>query len=695
LRGEKSPYLTQHSTNPVDWYPWTPEAFEKARVEDKPVFLSIGYSTCHWCHVMERESFEDENIAEMLNDGFVSIKVDREERPDIDGVYMKICQAMTGTGGWPLTIIMTPDKKPFFAATYIPREEMFGRIGMTELLPKISEMWEKDREELLESAGQLSSALKKRFDAGRGAEKGPGREDITNAFDELSIRFDESYGGFSDRPKFPSPHQLTFLLRYWRRTGEKRALKMVEKTLRSIRLGGLFDQIGYGLHRYSTDSKWLVPHFEKMLYDQAMATTAYIEAFQATGDDLYRKSAEEIFEYVFRDMTDKDGGFYSSEDADSEGEEGKFYLWSKKEILDVLDSEDADLYVKAMNIREEGNYVDPVTGERTGHNIPHMTATVPELSRDFSMETHLLEEKLEASRKKLFDSRNERIRPGKDDKILSDWNGLMIASLAKGARAFGKREYFEAAVRSAEFIRSRMLSDGRLMHRYRDGETAIPGFLDDYAFAIFGMTEIYLTDFSGRHLNAATDLTDHMIDLFWDEGKGAFLFSGKDQEEILWRDADGYDGATPSGNSVAMMDLIRMSMLTEESEYERMASKVGRYFYEDISVHPSAFTQMMSAVDFAVGPSFEVVISFPDGASDAQDIMHRVYSKFLPSATVLLSTYEGVEDDVFMPKFAADLKSVDNEKAVYICENRACKLPEKNIRNALTRLEEAHLWEKT
>ncbi len=464
LKNEKSPYLLQHADNPVDWYPWGPEAFEKARQEDKPIFLSIGYSTCHWCHVMEHESFEDEEVARLLNQTFVSIKVDREERPDIDQLYMTVAQLMTGGGGWPLNIFMTPDKEPFFAATYIPKENRYGRLGLMELIPRVDELWRTSRQELLSSADRIVAALKQVSES-----QGSSLLDasvLDKAYQQLLDSFDKDLGGFGSAPKFPSPHNFYFLLRYWQRSGREEALDMVEKTLQAMRAGGIYDHVGFGFHRYSTDAGWLVPHFEKMLYDQALLTLAYTEVFQATGKSFYQTTAREILSYILRDMQSPEGAFYSAEDADSEGEEGKFYLWSYDELENLLSDRELDHLVRHFGIKPEGNFLDQDGGSSSGLNILHWSRRANEAQEDF-----------EAIRKKLFDYREKRIHPLKDDKILTSWNGLMIAALARAGGAFSEKAYTDAAEKAASFILAQMRDGrGRLLHRFRGGGGGDTGF---------------------------------------------------------------------------------------------------------------------------------------------------------------------------------------------------------------------------
>ena len=509
LAKEKSPYLLQHADNPVDWYPWGPEAFQKAARENRPIFLSIGYSTCHWCHVMAHESFQDYLVANLMNNTFVSIKVDREERPDIDMLYISVCQMMTGSGGWPLTIIMTPEKEPFFAGTYIPRETRFGRQGMLEFIPSIKEIWETRKGEVMNSAGQITFALQ------NAALQEPGEEldeaALHLAHEQLKDRFDEKYGGFGRAPKFPIPHHLLFLLRHWKRTSNGETLAMVEKTLQAMRRGGMYDQIGFGFHRYSTDRYWLVPHFEKMLYDQALLAIAYLETFHATSKEEYARTAREIFTYVLRDMTADDGGFYSAEDADSEGQEGKFYLWTSGELKQILTSEETEFVSKVYNVQKNGNISEETSANNEEKNILHLTKYISESASEFNMTVPEFRKRLESVRQKLFCYRNKRIHPAKDRKILTDWNGLMIAALAMGARALDEPSYADAAKCAVAFILSNVrASGGQLRHRYCDGEYAVPANLDDYAFFIQGLLELYETTFDVDYLKNALKLNEYL-----------------------------------------------------------------------------------------------------------------------------------------------------------------------------------------
>src|SRR5271157_19385 len=675
LIGEKSPYLLQHAYNPVDWYAWGDEAFEKARKEDKPIFLSIGYSTCHWCHVMEHESFEDNEVARLMNEAFVSIKVDREERPDLDHVYMTVCQMMTGAGGWPLNVILTPDRKPFFAGTYFPKESRFGRLGMMDLAPRIKELWRTQREEVLQSVSKIMLALRQVPDSSPGHV--PGKEVLDSAYQQLTERFDPVQGGFSQAPKFPTPHNMLFLLRYWKRTGETRALEMVEKTLQAMRSGGIYDHVGFGFHRYSTDAEWLVPHFEKMLYDQAMLAMAYLEAYQATGKSEYANTAREVFTYVLRDMTAPEGGFYSAEDADSEGVEGRFYVWNLEEIDRVLESGEADLVKRVFNAKPSGNFEEEATGSLTGSNILHQKSSLSEVASELKLSREVLEERLEEARKKLFDAREKRIHPHKDDKILTDWNGLMIAALSKGAQAFDQPKYADAARKAADFILKTMRDPaGRLLHRFRDGEAALHAHVDDYSFLIWGLLELYEAGFDVRYLESALTLNNDFMAHFWDAGGGGLYFTADDAEELLVRKKEIYDGATPSGNSVAALNLLRLARITANADLEHRAELLARAFSGNIKQFPSAYTQMLVALEFALGPSYEVVIAGRAGSDDTHAILRKLRQVFVPGKVVLLRPMEEDSPAITgLSGYTAKQVSLDGKATVYVCANYQCKLP--------------------
>ena len=559
LINEKSPYLLQHAHNPVNWYPWSSEAFKKAKEENKPIFLSIGYSTCHWCHVMERESFEDEKVAKKLNEHFISIKVDREERPDIDSIYMNVCVALTGSGGWPLSIFLTPDMKPFFAGTYFPKNSYMGMPGFVTLLEKIDFSWKNNRNDLINAGNEILDTLRsKRYEI----DSNIPNESPDEAFNGLSHIFDEEYGGFGYAPKFPTPHNLFFLLRYWHSAKNTKALEIVEKTLDSMYRGGIFDHIGYGFSRYSTDRKWLAPHFEKMLYDNALISLAYVEGYQALKKERYADVANKIFEYILRDMTSPEGAFYCAEDADSEGHEGKFYVWTPQEIKDVLGKENGDLFCRYFDITGQGNF--------EGKNIPNLINTQIQ-NNDIEL--------VEECRKKLFNHREKRVHPFKDDKILSSWNGLMIASLARGGKILKNEKYILSAEKAINFVLSKLVrEDGRLMARFRDNEVSHPAYLEDYAFIIWGLIELYETTFKSKYLKKAIDLSFKVNELFRDEEHGGFFLYGKDAEQLILRPKESHDNVVPSGNSAMAMNFLRLSRLTGKSEFEEKAMEQFKFF---------------------------------------------------------------------------------------------------------------------
>lgn len=686
LINEKSPYLLQHAYNPVDWFPWGDGAFDTARRLDKPIFLSIGYSTCHWCHVMEHESFEHDYTAQLMNEAFVCIKVDREERPDIDNIYMTVCQMMTGGGGWPLNVVMTADRKPFFAGTYFPRETLGGRIGMQDLSKRIRELWTNNRQEILQSAGKILNALRQLPDDSPGEDLGASI--IDKAYQQLVQRYDKDYGGFSQAPKFPTPHNIFFLLRYWMRTGEKRALAMVEKTLQAMRRGGIYDHVGFGFHRYSTDSQWLVPHFEKMLYDQALLALAYTEAYQATRNNEYANTAHEIFTYVLRDMTSPTGGFYSAEDADSEGEEGKFYVWTLDEIRRELTAQDAEIIGFLFGAHPAGNFMEEASGEKTGVNIFHLKKPLVVLADDLGITLEDLTAVIDRAREKLFQVRKNRIHPHKDDKILTDWNGLMVAALARGYQVLESDEYGRAAVRAADFVLSELRGiDGRLLHRFRDGEAGLPAHVDDYSFMIWGLIELYETFFDVRYLQSALELNNHMLNSFWDEGAGGFYFTALDTEHVLVRKKEIYDGATPSGNSVAALNLLRLARIIGNSDFEQKSAALARAFSGTIAQFPSAYTQLLSAMEFSLGPSYEVVITGLPSKQDTTELLRALRKPFLPNKAVLFKpSSPGQQAIVGLAPFTRDHVPIDGKATAYVCQNYRCALPTTSAEKMLSLL---------
>jgi uncharacterized protein len=610
---EKSPYLLQHAYNPVDWYPWGDEAFEKAKAENKPVFLSIGYSTCHWCHVMEHDSFEDEEVAAQLNENYVSIKVDREERPDLDQKYMAACQALTGQGGWPLTVFLTPEKKPFYAGTFFPKKARYGINGMLEILPRLSAFWKEDRERVIKAGEELAEALRRvsRSGAGDSPEASaelPGRELLDRSYRQFEGSYDKEYAGFGQAPKFPAPHQLIFLLRYWKSSGEKSALGMAVETLRAMHRGGIFDQLGYGMHRYSVDSRWLVPHFEKMLYDQALTAIAALDAYSASGDEEMAELAGKIFTYVLNNLASPEGPFYAAEDADTEGEEGVFYVWRPEEFTALLGADQGTLAAGYFGVTEEGNF-------ENGKSILHRPHGDDSYAQSKGISAAALVEAVEEARVKLLRARAARERPFLDDKFITSWNGLIIAALARGYSVLKRPEYLKAAERAAEFISAGMVSsEGRLLRRYREGEAAIPAFLDDYANLAWAHLELYRATAKRKHLEKAEKLTRQMFELF-EEKPGLLNYSAVDQEEDDFPlEAEVYDGASPSGVSVAAMNLLRLGrMLPDEELYQKGEGLIAAQKAK-LEQYPTGLAYMLAALDYALNPNEGHYYCTPDGS---------------------------------------------------------------------------------
>jgi uncharacterized protein YyaL (SSP411 family) len=690
LINEKSPYLLQHAHNPVDWYPWGDEAFEKARLEDKPVFLSIGYSTCHWCHVMEEESFNDPEVAEILNKCFVCVKVDREERPDIDNVYMSVCQMMTGNGGWPLSIVMTWDKKPFFAATYIPKDSRYGIVGLIELGTKIREFWDSSRNDLIKSADQITEVLQ------QAAATVPQEAVTDNALDfgfsQLAQNYDDTNGGFGQPMKFPTPHNLQFLLRYWQRTKNEKALEMVTHTLTSIRRGGIYDQLGFGVHRYATDLQWLVPHFEKMLYDQAMLALTYTEAFQATGNAEFAATAHELLNYILTNLADSNGGFYSAQDADTNGEEGKFYLWTLAEIHKILDQKQFAIAEKAFDLDKAGNYIDHITGDRLGLNIIHQAKTIDELSIIFKLSPSKIRDQLDSIRKKLLAARNKRQHPDMDKKILTDWNSLTIVSLAVASRVFDNPEYRQAAVNCFDFIKNNLFAkDGSLFHRFFDHNAGMSGNLNDYATLAWASIELYETTFEPKYLRSAIELTDNMIERFRDNEIGGFFLTSETTNDLPLRPKEFYDGSTPAGNSVAACNLRKLAHLTGNDKYENEARSIEQSTAAILKQAPSAFAHLLMAIELGLATAGEVVIVGDSSAEDTKRIIHILHTRYLPHTVILLRPTEEKSPEILrLAPHIKNLTSKNHHAVAYVCHNRSCHPPTSNIDEILALLQESY-----
>jgi len=674
LDGSGSPYLLQHARNPVDWHPWSPEVFLKAESEDKPVFLSIGYSTCHWCHVMEKESFSDPEVAALMNETFVCVKVDREERPDVDHLYMTVCQMLTGSGGWPLTIIMTPDKKPFFAGTYFPRDERYGRPGMLQLIPNIHDLWLNQREKINSSAQEITEGLRTFMAPDPAAS--PDQRLSERTYLSLMEQYDSRHGGFGSAPKFPVFSNLLFLMRYWGRTGEEQALAMVRQTLKAIRLGGIFDHMGYGLHRYSTDERWFAPHFEKMLYDQALAVLTYTDTFSITKEEQFRDVAEEILSYVLGDLQSPEGGFYSAEDADSEGEEGKFYTWTAGELDEILDEEEALVVRKVYNTSEAGNFLSE-SGQPTGQNILYLSPDADDLSGRLGVSTGQLDDTLKRIRNKLMAARAVRIRPLRDDKIMTDWNGLMIAALARAAGAFEEDSYAAAAQRALEFILGNTTAEtGHLSHvRYGGGET-VPAFLDDYAYMLWGIMELYQLTYRANLLTSAVRLATEMIDLFGDTENGGFFLTHRETDLSLVRQKPSFDGAIPSGNAVAAMNLLRLGRLTARQDIEEEGHKTFRAFAAEMGSNPAGFTHMISALDMAQHGTAEVIVAGDPDNVDTRRFILALQKSYLPTVTVVVINPEAPDPIIeeLIP-YASGMKMSDGKAAAYVCRDYSCLTP--------------------
>ncbi|MDZ7756398.1 thioredoxin domain-containing protein [Rhodohalobacter sp.] len=672
LAKEKSPYLQQHADNPVDWYPWVDEAFDKAKKENKPIFLSIGYATCHWCHVMAHESFEDPEIAEMMNEAFINIKVDREERPDIDNMYMTVCQMLTGQGGWPLTIIMSPDKEPFFAGTYIPKDARFNRIGLRQLIPGVVGMWKNEPKRVKKATEKIKEGFQQsqEFEGG----KFPGTEATDFAAEQLARSFDTEHGGFGTAPKFPSPHNLMFLLRQWKMNGDQRFLDIVTETLTKMRLGGIWDHIGYGFHRYSTDREWLLPHFEKMLYDQALLLMAYAETWQATKEPLFRKTAYEIIHYVNRKLRHPAGGFYSAEDADSEGEEGKFYVWKLSELNDVLKKDELQFFANQFNIKEEGNFEDEATKKLTKANIPHLASPLEDKdSKTF-----------QKIREQLFEKREQRIHPLLDDKVLTDWNSLMIAAFAKAGFIFNDDELIKTAEDGINFINKNLVDSGELLHRYKDGEAGIEAMADDYAFLIWALIECYETTFKPEYLEQALNWNKKFSDVFWDSENGGYFFSMQQEDQIYGPQKQLYDGAVPSSNSVSLNNLIRLSRLTGKTELEEKAQKIGETFSADLIRSGSSITQSMQAIQFLNASSKEITLVSTDKDTEFFNDLFR--EPFEPFNVIHFKHQNNALKLAEIAPYTESQHSRDNDSALYVCTDFVCEQPIFNaqeMKNAL------------
>ena len=674
LINETSPYLLQHAHNPVDWYSWGEEALQRAQAEDKPILLSIGYSACHWCHVMERESFEDPEIAGIMNEHFVCIKVDREERPDLDSIYMSAVQALTGSGGWPMTMFLTPDGKPFYGGTYFPPIDSRGMPGFPKVLLGVAEAYRARRGDVIQATQQLLSHLAHAAQVPRSLD--PLTPNILHeAYQALVQSYDYQNGGFGSAPKFPQPMTYEFMLHHYHLTSSPRALELVEATIQKMAAGGIYDQIGGGFHRYSTDPYWLVPHFEKMLYDNALLSRLYLHTYQVTGNPVYRRIAEETLDYTLREMTDPSGGFYSTQDADSEGEEGKFFVWTYDEIEAILGPQDGAIIAGYFGVTDAGNF--------EGKNI----LNVPQMAESFAVEAGMSLGELEATIRRakplLLEARERRVHPARDEKILSSWNGLMMRSFAEAASILNREDYRQAAVANASFLLAALRTDGRLLRTYKDGRAGLKGYLEDYGFVADGLLALYEATFDHRWLDEARSLADNMIELFWDEGQSVFYDTGKDHETLVIRPRDFFDNATPCGSSVAVDVLLRLSLFTGEGEYARRGAAALRSMQQYLARAPLGVGHWLCALDYYLSTPKEIAIVGARTDPATQSLLDVVYGRYLPNKVVA-----GSDPSVAL-KTGPDLHGEDSQgipllegrgmvggrPTAYVCQNYACQLP--------------------
>ncbi|KPJ62002.1 MAG: thioredoxin [Planctomycetes bacterium DG_23] len=667
LIGSTSPYLLQHAHNPVDWYPWSDEALERAKKEDKPIFLSIGYSACHWCHVMERESFDNQEIARIMNEHFVSIKVDREEHPELDRVYMDAVQLMTGSGGWPLNVFLTPQLKPFYGGTYFPPQDRPGLPGLRGVLLAVAQAYQEKRKDIEKNSRLIVEALNSSMEAPVATTEALDLGLIEKAVTDLSRMFDAEWGGFGEAPKFPRPTALRLLLRDYHRTGSEEALRMVTVTLDRMAYGGMYDQLGGGFHRYSVDREWLVPHFEKMLYDNAQLAAVYLEAYQLTQKPLYREVARETLDYVLREMTAPAGGFYSTQDADSEGVEGKYYVWSLNEIKEILSDEDAAIFINYYGVTEKGNF--------EGQNILHIPKPPEEFARQVGISLEELEARLAEGGKRLLAERAQRIPPGKDDKVLADWNGLMISAFAQGYQVLGEDKYLQAAEGAADFILAHMRKEGRLLHTHREGTSHIDAFLDDYAFFAQGLIDLYEATFDVKWVREASALADEMIELFWDEEASGFYLSAKGRTRVIARSKKGYDGAVPSANAVAALTLLRLAKLTDNKDYFAKAQKTLLAFAATAQRVPAEFAGLLSALDFYLGPTREIVIAGSLGEENTTKLLQAVHRRYLPNKVVAVTDPASSAATGETLPLLEGKGMIGGKPTAYVCEGSKCYAP--------------------
>jgi hypothetical protein len=665
LARETSPYLLQHAHNPVDWYPWGEEAFAKARAENKPILLSVGYSACHWCHVMEHESFENEETAALMNELFVNIKVDREERPDVDEVYMNAVQMLTGRGGWPMTAFLTPDGKPFYGGTYFPPVDRHNLPGFPRILVAVAQAYKERPQDVERATNQILGNLEKMTH--RQATVQPLRLDtLEKAAAGLAQHVDRTYGGLGGAPKFPNSMVFALFLRHYHTTGNELYLQMTTHTLGKMAEGGVYDHLGGGFHRYAVDERWLVPHFEKMLYDNALLTRLYLEAYQATQDPFFRQVGEEILAYVEREMLHPRGGFYSTQDADSEGQEGKFFLWSRAEVIEVLGEEAGEIFCRYYDVTDVGNFEHS--------NILHPTLTVEQLAKLFRRDEEEVTRLIAEAKQKLFAVRERRVKPGRDGKILTSWNGLMLSAFAEAYKVLGNPRYLEITRQTTDFLLTHLYQDGRLLRSYKDGQAKFNAYLDDYAFFAAALIDLYEATFERAYLDHAVELTNSLLSRFWDETEGGFFFTSSDHEALISRSKSAFDGSIPAGNSVAVFNLLRLSYLTENQDYLARAEQVLRLFYDAMEQNPFGFSNMLCALDFYLHRPKEIVLLGDKDTPVAREMLTRIHGLFVPNKTIMCLDPQG-QDGAKLPTLLAGRTQVDGKLTVYVCHNFTCSLP--------------------
>ncbi|MCZ6876223.1 MAG: thioredoxin domain-containing protein [bacterium] len=667
---ETSPYLLQHAHNPVDWHPWGSEALDAARREDKPILLSIGYSACHWCHVMEHESFENEGIAALMNERFVSIKVDREERPDLDYIYQNVVQMLTGQGGWPLTMFLTPDQEPFYGGTYFPPDDRYGRPGFSRVLQSVADTYHNRRDDVTRSVEQIREKLTQLFTLEDSA--GDLQDDLlADAARSMLSQIDMVHGGFGSQPKFPNPTNLKFLLRFWKSSGNANILNAVTLTMEKMACGGMYDQLGGGFHRYSVDSHWLVPHFEKMLYDNAQLLPLYLDLYQITGEDLYERIARETLSYIRREMLHPDGGFYATQDADSEGEEGRFFVWKKAEVDDLL-GEDARLFCRYYDVTDSANW-------EHGNNILHLTVSIQQLAKLFNQEVEAIRQRIETGRDKLFAVRERRIKPFRDEKILTAWNGLMVSAMMQAYNVLGDQEALHAGCATLSFLQNHMLRDGSLLRSYKDGEAKLDGYLDDYAFLAAAYLDAFETTFNHTYFDFAVSLTGTMLENFWDDEHGGFFFTGRHHEKLISRTKSAFDQAIPSGTSVATQILLRLYHYTGREDYLQRAEQVLRLFRRQMEQQPFGLGSLLTALNFYLHKPQEIVLIGNTNAPDTQAMLSTIHQSYIPHKTLLQIDSQHLAETLdALPRLRdvfAGKTQIGDKATVYVCHDFTCSLP--------------------